>query len=141
MIRKFQQTDIDQVISIWLEASITAHDFIESAFWKSKAKDMREIYIPSGETYVFEEEEIIKGFVSMYKDTIAAIFVSPNYQGIGIGTQLMTKSKEIREKLNLAVYTENHKSIEFYKKCGFKIEIEQIDEHTGHYELLMVYPS
>ncbi len=141
MIRKFQQTDIDQVISIWLEASITAHVFIESAFWKSKVKDMREIYIPSGETYVFEEEEIIKGFVSMNNDTIAAIFVSPNYQGISIGTQLMTKSKEIREKLNLAVYTENHKSIEFYKKCGFKIEIEQIDEHTGHHEVLMVYPS
>ena len=52
MIRRFQQTDIDQVISIWLEASIKAHDFIESEFWKSKVKDMREIYIPSGETYV-----------------------------------------------------------------------------------------
>jgi len=29
MIRKFQQSDIDQVISIWLEASIKAHDFVD----------------------------------------------------------------------------------------------------------------
>ena len=28
-----------------------------------------------------------------------------------------------------------------FKKCGFKIELEQIDEHTGHPELLMVFPS
>ena len=121
MIREFKQTDIDQVINIWLEAPIKAHDFISSEFWKSKVKDMREIYIPSAETYVFEEEVVIKGFVSIYENTIAALFVSPNYQGACIGTQLMTKAKEIREKLNLAVYTENRKSIEFYKKCGFHI--------------------
>ena len=102
---------------------------------------MREIYIPSAETYVFEGEAVIKGFVSIYENNIAALFVSPNYQGAGIGTQLMTKAKEIREELNLAVYTENRKSIEFYKKCGFKIEIEQIDQHTGHNELLMVYSA
>ncbi len=34
----------------------TAHDFVKSEFWKSKVDDMREIYIPSGETYVYEEE-------------------------------------------------------------------------------------
>ena len=141
MIREFKQSDIDQIIEIWLESSIKAHNFIESEFWESKAKDMRETYIPSGETYVFEEEGIIKGFVSLYEDTIAALFVSPNCQGRGIGTQLMTKSKELRKKLNLTVYIDNHASIEFYRKCGFKSELEQIDEHTGHPELLMVYPS
>ena len=141
MIRKFQQSDMDQVINIWLEASIKAHAFVNSEFWKSKIDDMREIYIPSGETYVYDEEGIIKGFVSLFKDTLAAIFVSPNYQGTGIGKQLMTKSKEVRENLNLTVYRENRRSIEFYKKCGFKIKREQIDEHTGHPELLMLFPS
>lgn len=141
MIRKFQQSDMDQVINIWLEASLKAHNFVKNEFWKSKVKDMRENYIPSGETYVYDEEGTIKGFVCLFKDTIAAIFVSPNYQGKGIGKQLMTKSKEIRENLNLTVYKKNHKSIEFYKKCGFIIKLEQIDEHTGHPELLMVFSS
>ncbi len=75
MIRKFQQPDIDQIIDIWLEASIEAHDFISSEFWKSKVKDMREVYIPSGETYVYEENGKIKGFASLFNDTLAAIFV------------------------------------------------------------------
>ena len=141
MIRQFQQSDMDQVINIWLEASIKAHDFVRSEFWESKVKDMREIHILSGETYVYEEERKIKGFVSLFKDTIAAIFVSPNYQGIGIGKKLMAKSKEVRDNLNLTVYKENRNSIEFYKKCGFKIESEQIDEHTEHPEYVMVFRS
>jgi putative acetyltransferase len=141
MIREFQQSDIDQVISIWLEASIKAHDFVNSDFWKSKVKEMRELYIPSGETYVYEEERIIKGFISLYKDTLAAIFVSPDSQGTGIGRQLMKKAKDVRDSLNLTVYKENPKSIEFYKKCGFKIEQEQIDKHTGHPELVMKFTS
>jgi len=141
MIRNFQQTDIDQVISIWLEASIQAHDFVDSEFWKSKVEDMREIYIPSGETYVYEEGGIIKGFVSLYNDTVAAIFVSPDSQGTGIGMQLMRKAKDVRDNLNLTVYKDNTKGIAFYKKCGFTIEQEQIDTHTGCHELVMKFNS
>ena len=141
MIRDFQQTDINQILSIWLDASIRAHDFIEREFWESKVTDMRDIYLPAAETYVYDEEGIIKGFVSLYGDTLAAIFVSPNFQGKGIGKQLVAKSKKVRNKLNLTVYKENKKSIEFYKKCGFKIVREQVDEHTGHPELLMIFQS
>ena len=137
MIRKFKQSDLDQVIHIWFEASIIAHDFIDSEFWKSKIDDMRSVYIPSGETYIFEEDDKIKGFVSLFKDTIAALFVSPNDQGSGIGKQLIAKCKEVRDRLNLNVYKENIKGVEFYQKCGFKTLKEQIDEHTGHPELVM----
>lgn len=132
---------MDQVIGIWLEASIKAHDFVDSVFWESKAKDMREIYIPSAENYVYLNENTILGFFSLYNDTLAAIFVSPSSQGIGIGQQLMKKAKNVRNQLNLTVYKENYKSIEFYKQCGFKIEQEKIDEHTGHLELVMTYGS
>lgn len=141
MIRKFQESDTDQVIDIWLSASIIAHDFIDSEFWKSNVDAMRNVYVPSSETYIYEESGKVKGFVSLHNNTIAALFVSPTEQGGGIGTQLIAKSKEIRDQLNLNVYKENHKSIEFYKKCGFTIVNEQIDEHTGQPELVMSYNS
>jgi putative acetyltransferase len=134
MIREFNQSDIEQIIKIWLEASVKAHDFIEREFWESKVNDMKEIY-------VFEEANALKGFVSLLGDTLAALFVSPCYQGEGIGKQLILKSKAIREKLILTVYKENKKNIEFYRKNGFEIIKEQIDNHTGHSELLMEFNS
>ena len=98
---------------------------------------MKEIYIPSAETYVFEEGNELKGFISLVGDTVAALFVSPRYQGEGIGKQLILKSKALREKLILTVYKENERSIEFYRKSGFEIIHEQIDHHTGHAEVVM----
>jgi len=141
MIRAYRQADIDKVLSIWLDASIQAHNFIEKEFWESKVLDMREIYLPVSEIFVFEEDEIIKGFVALCGDTLAAIFVSPNEQGKGIGKQLVDKSKEVRRNLDLTVYKENRDSIEFYKKCGFQMIKEQIDVHTGHVEILMEFNS
>ncbi len=139
MIRNFKESDMDQVISIWLEASIKAHDFVENEFWISKVDDMKNVYLPSGETYIYEKDGTLKGFVSLYEDTLAAIFVFPDFQGLGIGKELMMKAKEVRKALNLTVYKENVNSIEFYKKCGFTIEKEQIDQHTGFLELVMTF--
>ena len=139
MIRKLRKSDIDQVIDIWLEASIEAHAFIDNDFWKSKAEDMKEIYLPSGETYVYEEKGVVKGFMSLCDDTLAALFVSPDSQGTGIGTQLMKKAKDIRDHLKLTVYKENMKAMAFYRKCGFRIEQEHVDTHTGHAEFLMKF--
>jgi len=141
MIRNFKQSDMEQVLKIWLDASIKAHSFVDSEYWESKVIDMREIYIPAAETYVYSENGKIKGFISLIENTLAAIFVIPNNQGKGIGKQLMAKSKAVRKNLNLTVYKGNSNSIEFYKKCGFKIKQEQINEHTGHPELLMEFSS
>ncbi|MBN1333007.1 MAG: GNAT family N-acetyltransferase [Synergistales bacterium] len=107
MIRAYRQADIDKVLNIWLDASIKAHHFIEKEFWESKVIDMRESYLPASEIFVFEEDEIIKGFVALSGDTLAAIFVSPNEQGKGIGKQLIDKSKEVRRNLELTLYKEN----------------------------------
>jgi len=141
MIRYFEYSDMEQVLDIWLEASIKAHDFIDKDFWKSKVNDMRDKYLTSAETYVYVEEGIIRGFCSLSGETLAAIFVSPDFQGKGIGQQLISKVKSLRRYLNLTVYKYNHNSIDFYKKSGFKILKEQVDKHTGHAEILMEYKS
>ena len=141
MIRDYQSSDIDQIIPIWLEASIKAHDFVKSEFWESKVRDMREVYIPASETYVYDQEGVVIGFISLGGETIAALFVTPSYQGAGIGSKLMAKAKELCAILNLTVYKENRKSVEFYIKCGFQIKQERLDQHTGQPELVMVFPA
>lgn len=139
MIRKYRQADIDQVLSIWLTASIEAHNFIEPDFWESKVSEMRDVYIPASETFVLEYEGKINGFYSLYGNTLAAIFVAPESQGKGMGTALLNDAKNSRESLRLSVYKENVPSLKFYEKHGFILLDEQVDEHTGHPELIMEY--
>ncbi len=141
MISKLKTEEINDILDIWLKASIRAHGFIDEAFWESKLDDMRTIYIPSSETYVFKENEVIKGFFSLHGDTLAAMFVSPEFQGKGVGYKLMGKAKTLRDRLELTVYQENQKGIDFYIKCGFQAIKEKVDEHTGHVETLMKFSS
>ncbi|XOB61079.1 N-acetyltransferase [Campylobacterota bacterium DY0563] len=137
MIREYKEKDIDSIVGIWLEASIKAHSFVPEEFWKNKVEDMRNIYIPNSETWVFDKNGEIEGFFSLYQNTLAAIFVDPRYQSKGFGKELIRKAKSLRSLLTLTVYSENIDSVEFYKKQDFTIIKEQIDKHTNRNELVM----
>ncbi len=139
MIRKFDGSDIGPVLDIWLSASIKAHDFVDASFWESQVENMRNIYIPASETYVFESNSKVVGFYSLNENNLAAIFVSPEFQGKGIGKQLMLHAKKQRVRLILSVYKENKASCQFYLSQGFSVVSEQTDEHTGHQEYTMSF--
>src|SRR5690606_26784654 len=129
------------VLQIWLAASIAAHDFVDPGFWQSRLGDMRDVYIPSSETFVFGSPANTAGFYSLHGNTLAAIFVAPEQQGMGIGSALMEHAKQQRPILELTVYKANAPSVAFYEKHGFVIVHEQIDEHSGHPELIMRFPG
>lgn len=137
MIRKFSESDMEAVLSIWLVASVIAHDFIKEEFWKAQLPNMRDIYIPASETYVYEHHLEVIGFYSLHENKLAAIFVLPEFQGKGVGKQLLLDAKTRRKELTLTVYKENVPSCQFYLSQGFTIESGQVDEHTGHEEYLM----
>lgn len=139
MIRDYKVNDLQEVLDIWLIASIKAHDFIEPSFWESQLSNMRDVYIPSSKTHVYEEEGKVLGFCSLVDNTIAAIFVLPSLQGKGIGKKLLNHAKAKRNELNLTVYKDNRDSIQFYLSQNFYIVSEQLDSHTGKQEFLMKY--
>lgn len=137
MIRDFRNPDIDPVLDIWLRASIQAHHFIDPQFWRDQLDTMREVCLPGAMTRVFETDGVVVGFCSVYGDTVTALFVSPECQGAGVGTQLLTDAKTYKSALELAVYSANVPSIRFYENQGFETLNEHLDEHTGHLERLM----
>ena len=137
MIREYTQPDADVTVSIWLNASIEAHNFIPQSYWENKVDDMKNIYLPNSNTFVYEQENQIIGFISLIDDYLAAIFVSPQYQNIGIGKELMNHVKSKKEELLLKVYIKNKSSVEFYKRQGFRIIGEQQDEDTVEMEYKM----
>ncbi|MBC5997147.1 N-acetyltransferase [Romboutsia ilealis] len=138
MIRDLENKDIDKIMNIWLKSTIKAHNFITKEYWENSYNDVRDVYIPMSETFVYEDKDDIKGFISIINNEfIGALFVDIDYQGNGIGKYLINYAIDEYKKLNLAVYKENKKSVEFYINRGFEIIKEQINEDSGHSEYIM----
>ena len=139
MIRKLQdnQDEIAKVCNIWLEGSIESHDFIAESYWKSKVEDMKTQYLPNSKTYVLEEDGIIKGFISLVNETLAALFVASKYQGKGIGNELLLHAKQLSRNLKLNVYTENSRAVTFYARRGFCFVRLQMDPNTRCEEFVL----
>lgn len=139
MLRDMVPDDMDRVLSIWLDASIQAHDFVEAAFWESQVESMRHTYLPAAQVSVYEHNGDVVGFYALHEDVLAALFVAPLHQGQGFGTRLLSDAQSKRERLTLTVYQENRASCQFYRAQGFTPGREQCDPHTGHVELTMHY--
>ncbi|PHM67615.1 GCN5 family acetyltransferase [Xenorhabdus stockiae] len=137
MIRKFLSEDMDTVLAIWLEASIKAHHFVAADFWQSQIENMRNIYIPASEVYVYTQNQKVIGFYALHNDILAAIFVSPDSQRQGVGKKLIMDAKSRRTELTLSVYQENKSSYDFYLSQDFYVAEEGKDEVTGHSEYVM----
>ena len=136
MIREFQKNDLNDIMRIWESENIKTHTFIPKEYWESNYNFVKEV-LPNAEIYVYVIKEKIVGFVGVNNNYVEGIFVDTNYQGDGIGTFLLNKVKENRDNLILSVYKKNVNAINFYKKNGFMIVCEKIDENTNEIEYTM----
>lgn len=138
MIRKLKNEDINKVMDIWEESTIKAHDFIDKDYWKNNYDTVKNVHIPISDTFVYDDGENIKGFISIIDDEfIGALFIDVKYRGLGIGSKLINYITSKYGKLNLAVYKENEKAVKFYTHKGFKIIKEQKNEDSGFEEYIM----
>ena len=136
-IRVNKKTEINKLIEIWYEGSLIAHDFIDTNYWKSQRKEMKEKYLPMSETYVISNEKEVVGFISMVDNYLAALFIDVKHQDEGYGKRLLNFIKGRRENIQLKVYKKNKKAVNFYLRNGFVIKEELLDEQTAEEEFLM----
>ena len=136
MIRKFQEKDIDEVMNLWLNTNIQAHNFIDDYYWKNNFQVVKGL-IPQAEVYIYEKNGEILGFAGVAENYIAGIFVKAEYQSCGIGNKILKHLKEIYSELTLKVYEKNSRAVNFYQRENFKIEAEDIDEAVNEKEFFM----
>lgn len=143
-IRAYKPDDLQAVLDIWLTASVKAHNFISEAFWQDQLPEMEEVYLPASKVFVCTDDDTdeITGFAALYDNSLAALFVHPDYQGRGQGSALLKHAMAFdRKALTLTVYKANQPAIDFYTAHGFEVERRQTDPHTGEPEYLMAYAS
>lgn len=131
MIRKYRDQDLDDLLAAWASASEIAHPFLTQEFLDLERENIPNLYLPNAETWVFEDEGRVVGFVALLGNEVGAIFVHPSHQRRGVGRQLMDKAKELRGELVVEVFKANSIGRAFYSKYGFEIVAEKVHEQTG----------
>lgn len=140
LIKKLETSETDAVMDIWLKTNVRSHSFIPEKYWLANYNVVKEEYLPISETFVYIEDDVIKGFIGVIDDHfIGGLFVMEEYQRKGIGQKLLDHCKSLYSDLELGVYTENKMAVDFYIKNGFSAKQERINEDSGFMEYIMFW--
>lgn len=139
MIRTYQITDTDAILDAWLQASKIAHPFLSADFIEQEKDNIRNIYLPNTQTWVYEQEERVIGFISMIQNEVGAIFLQPGFHGQGIGKQLMDYVADRYEELEVEVFEKNTIGRAFYDRYGFLKMHDSMHQPTGQKLIRMKY--
>lgn len=131
MIRKHSENDLEAIMHIWQESSTLAHPFLNSDFFEKVKSDMRNMYIPGSDTWVFETDKRVVGFVSMIENEIGGLFVLPEYHSQGIGSALVSFVSDFNKELEVEVFKKNKIGRSFYDKIGFNLKKDYFHEQSG----------
>ena len=135
MIRAYRDNDLDELLEVWYRASLVAHPFLSTGFLARERENIPRVYLPAAETYVYEEEGRVVGFIALLGDEVGAIFVDPALHGRGIGRALMDHARSLRDRLELDVFKDNAIGRRFYDRYGFQIVEERKHQETGQWLL------
>lgn len=141
MIRKWQSENTASLLSLWLESTTEAHPFIEASYWKENEAMVRDVYLPSAETRVWEQDGEPYGFISvMQSQFVGALFVAPAYIGKGIGRALLNHVQQRFPHLSPRCI-KNVRAVKFYHAQGFRIEDSAWQDDTQHPTWIMSWQA
>ena len=136
MIRHLNETDLTEILSVWLNTNLQAHSFIPAEYWKENYDIVKQM-LPQAEVYVYEQNGHIAGFIGLMEQEIAGLFVQDTLQSKGIGKQLLDYVKKRKSCLTLHAYRKNQRAVQFYLREQFYIQSQETDSRTGEREYVM----
>lgn len=131
MIRSYQPTDCESVLRVWSQASALAHPFLSPEFLAEERQNIPSVYLPNAETWVWQADGHVVGFISLLGSEIGAIFVDPQFHQSGIGRALVAHAQGLRGALEVEVFERNLLGRAFYERVGFRFVHQKIHDQTG----------
>ncbi len=131
MIRKYQPADCEDVLGVWARASALAHPFLGQDFLELERHNIPHVYLPMAETWVWEADRHVVGFMSLLGKEVGALFVDPACHRSGIGRALISRAQALRGDLEVEVFERNLLGRAFYAKVGFVLMRRTVHDQTG----------
>lgn len=142
-IRKFQESDISQIVSLFYETvhTVNAIDYSVEQLnaWASRNEIEYKLRnwnksLSVNVTYVAEINGKIVGFSDMtHNGYLDRLYTHKDFQGQGIAKALVNKLESVARKIGLSeIYTEASVTAKpFFERCGYQITRSQNVERKG----------
>jgi putative acetyltransferase len=131
LIRKYETRDLEELLETWSRASAIAHPFLSREFLELERHNIPNVYLPNAETWVWDANGSVIGFIALLGNEVGAIFVDPEHHKAGIGRCLMDHARKLRGHLEVEVFKRNDIGRKFYAQYGFELMHEAIHDQTG----------
>ncbi|WP_198509602.1 GNAT family N-acetyltransferase [Yersinia kristensenii] len=137
MIRRAISEDIPRLVEVWEKAVRETHLFLTEADIQFYLPQVRDIYLPGLEVWLFESSREAVGLIGLDGNKVEMLFIAPIYHGNGFGKALLDHAQHLKGKLSVDVNEQNPAALAFYLKYGFvKIGRSELDGEGRAFPLL-----
>jgi putative acetyltransferase len=137
--RRAVPADRDVLFDIWLQSVRATHDFVSPEDIQSFIPLVKD-YLASSEPdfwVVCSDDGTVMGFMGLSGSKMEALFLAPEFRGLGAGRHLVQHARALHGELTTDVNEQNLAARRFYEGCGFVVEGRSELDDTGRpYPLL-----
>lgn len=119
-IRGRTAADNAELVEVWLRSVRASHDFLSEQDLLDLYPQVRDVYLPQVEVWVYETAEGRSGgFIGLSEAHVEMLFIEPALRGQGIGTRLLDHVRRLQPALTVDVNEQNPRACGFYRRYGF----------------------
>lgn len=119
-IRKSTPMDSSRVMEIWRSSVDATHHFLAAADRRDIESEVARFLPYATLELAVDESGHVIGFMLLNDDHMEALFIDPEYHGLGTGRFLVREAIRRHPNLSTDVNEQNHQAIGFYEKLGFE---------------------
>jgi GNAT superfamily N-acetyltransferase len=135
IVRLARPDEHDEIARVWMESWASTGLEETSNFLLAKLRARIPLEIEQGWTlYVADDDGTLAAMLALHlpKLYLDQLFVSPQYQGQGLGRRLLAFTRaHLPDEIYLRCVRENEKAWRWYEREGFVFEEEVADPMTG----------